>query len=209
MCAKLKVIFAKLCDTDRGVDVTWVSFCASICKYMEKRYSGVIMRAMASQITGASIVWSTVCSGTDQRKLQSSSPPAFVRGIPRWPVDSPPHKGPVAHPTISGMCLFWCQSKLISPSKTRFCLCSMFATICHIDINFISFFSFSVIQHTNPLHFQNGQLNKASHALFCVQQQWLLVTSMYIMALLNPELALYILLAHLFYLNWHDLFLCP
>ena len=52
------------------------------------------MSAMASQITGNSIVYSTVCSGTDQRKHQSSAPLAFVRGIHRWPVNSP-HKRPV------------------------------------------------------------------------------------------------------------------
>ena len=44
-------------------------------------YSYVIMSAMASQITGGSIVCSTVCSGVDQRKHQSSSSLAFVRGI--------------------------------------------------------------------------------------------------------------------------------
>ena len=49
--------------------------------------------AMASQITGVSIVCSTVCSGVDQRKHQSSASLALVRGIHRWPVDSP-HKGP-------------------------------------------------------------------------------------------------------------------
>ena len=32
--------------------------------------------------------------GADQRKQQSSASPAFVRGIRRWPVNSP-HKGPV------------------------------------------------------------------------------------------------------------------
>ena len=37
---------------------------------------------------------STVCSGADQRKHQSSASLAFVRGIHRWPVNSP-HKGPV------------------------------------------------------------------------------------------------------------------
>ena len=57
-------------------------------------YSDVIMGAMASQIIGVSIVCSTVCSGADQRKHQSSASLAFVRGIHRWPVDSP-HKGPV------------------------------------------------------------------------------------------------------------------
>ena len=57
-------------------------------------HSDVIMSAIASQITGVSIVCSTVCSGADQRKHQSSASLTFVRGIHRWPVDSP-HKGPV------------------------------------------------------------------------------------------------------------------
>ena len=57
-------------------------------------YSVVIMSPMASQITGVSIVYSTVCSGADQRKHQSSASLAFVRGIHRSPVNSP-HKGPV------------------------------------------------------------------------------------------------------------------
>ena len=37
-------------------------------------YSDVIMSAMASQITGDSIIYPTVCSGEDQRKHQSSAP---------------------------------------------------------------------------------------------------------------------------------------
>ena len=49
---------------------------------------------MASQITSLTIVYSTVYSGTDQRKHQSSASLVFVRGIHRWPVNSP-HKGPV------------------------------------------------------------------------------------------------------------------
>ena len=40
------------------------------------------------------IVYSTVYSGADQRKHQSSASLAFVRGFHRWPVNSP-HKGPV------------------------------------------------------------------------------------------------------------------
>ena len=52
------------------------------------------MSAMVSQITGVSVVCSTVCWGTDQRKYQSYASVAFVRGIHRSPVDSP-HKGPV------------------------------------------------------------------------------------------------------------------
>ena len=49
------------------------------------------MGKMASQITGVSIVYSTVCSGVDQRKHQSSASLAFVKGIRRWPVNYP-HK---------------------------------------------------------------------------------------------------------------------
>ena len=47
------------------------------------------MSAMVSQIAGVSIVYSTVCSGADQRKHQSSSSLDFVRGIQRWLVKSP------------------------------------------------------------------------------------------------------------------------
>ena len=38
------------------------------------------MSAMTSQITGVSIVYSTVCSGVGQRKHQSFAPLTFVRG---------------------------------------------------------------------------------------------------------------------------------
>ena len=52
------------------------------------------MGTMASQITSLTIVYSTVYSGADQRKHQSSASLAFVRGIHRGPVNSP-HKWPV------------------------------------------------------------------------------------------------------------------
>ena len=52
------------------------------------------MGMMASQITSLTIVYSTVCSGSDQRKHQSSASLAFVWGIHRGPVNSP-HKRPV------------------------------------------------------------------------------------------------------------------
>ena len=57
-------------------------------------YNDVIMSAMASQISSIPIVCSTVGSGADQRKHQSSASLAFARGIHRSPVNSP-HKGPV------------------------------------------------------------------------------------------------------------------
>ena len=52
------------------------------------------MGPMASQITSLTIVYSTVYSGTYQRKHQSSVLLGFVQGIHRWPVNSP-HKWPV------------------------------------------------------------------------------------------------------------------
>ena len=59
-----------------------------------QHYSDVTMSAMAYQITGVSMVNSTVCSDADQRKHQSSASLPFVRVIHRWPVNSP-HEGPV------------------------------------------------------------------------------------------------------------------
>ena len=52
------------------------------------------MRAMRFQITSLTIVYSTVYWGANQRKRQSSTSLVFVRGIHRWPVNSP-HKVPV------------------------------------------------------------------------------------------------------------------
>ena len=57
-------------------------------------YNDVIMDAIASQITSFTVVYSTVNSGADQRKHQSSASLAFQRRIHRWPVNSP-HKWPV------------------------------------------------------------------------------------------------------------------
>ena len=57
-------------------------------------HNGVIVSAMASQFTSITIVYSTVNSGADQSKHQSSALLAFVWGIHRGSVNSP-HKGPV------------------------------------------------------------------------------------------------------------------
>ena len=59
-----------------------------------KRYNGVIMGTIASQITSLPIVYSAVYSDADQRKHQSSASLAFVWWIHRGPVNSP-HKWPV------------------------------------------------------------------------------------------------------------------
>ena len=52
------------------------------------------MSTIASQITSLTIVYSTIYSGADQSKHQSSASLAFVWGIHRGPVNSP-HKWPV------------------------------------------------------------------------------------------------------------------
>ena len=59
-----------------------------------KHYSDMITRAMASQITGFSLLCSNVCSGADQREHANSASLAYVKGNQRWPLDSL-HKGPV------------------------------------------------------------------------------------------------------------------
>ena len=63
-------------------------------------YSVVIKGAMTFQTTVIPIVCSTVCSGADQSKHQSSASLAFVRGIHQWRVGSP-HKGPVTRKAFS------------------------------------------------------------------------------------------------------------
>ena len=63
-------------------------------KVSSDHYNYIIMGATASQITSLAIVYSTVYSGADQRKHQSSASLAFVWGIHLWPVNSL-HKWPV------------------------------------------------------------------------------------------------------------------
>ena len=57
-------------------------------------YNDVIMGSMTSQITSLATVYSTVHSRADKKNPQGSASLAFVRGIHRWPVNSP-HKEPV------------------------------------------------------------------------------------------------------------------
>ena len=80
-------------DKDSRIDVVLMSIRRESVRSMS-HYCDVIMGTMASQITSLSIVYSTVYSGPDQRKHQSSASLAFVWGIHRWPVNSP-HKWPV------------------------------------------------------------------------------------------------------------------
>ena len=67
---------------------------------------------MASQITSPPIALSTVYSGADQRKQQSSVSLAFVRGIHRWPVNSP-HKWPLTRKMFNLMTSSWRITHLV------------------------------------------------------------------------------------------------
>ena len=76
-----------------GLIVLWGG-CACHLFAAFEHYSDVITSLRASQITCITIVYWTVYSGVLQRKHQSSTSLAFVRGIHRSPVNIP-HKGPV------------------------------------------------------------------------------------------------------------------
>ena len=81
------VIFARI-ETANNKGASELSICLENCA---RAYTDVIMGAMASKITSLTIVYSTVYSGADKRKQQSSASLAFVWGSHRRPVKSP-HK---------------------------------------------------------------------------------------------------------------------
>ena len=118
--------------------IRWSEFLLAQCTPMARcfstialvhrvHYNDVIMSAMKSQITGLTIVYSTVCSHADQREHQSSASLAFVWGIHRWPVNSP-HKVPVTRKMFpfddvimlsSYRCVFSCLWVNLDPDEPR------------------------------------------------------------------------------------------
>ena len=68
------------------VSVVW--FCGCAKRSLQWRHN---KRDCVSSLTSLTMVYSTVYSGADQRKHQSSALLAFVRGFHRWLVNSP-HK---------------------------------------------------------------------------------------------------------------------
>ena len=62
-----------------------VCICICMCA---THYNDVIISTMASPITSLTDVYSTIHSGTDERKHQSSASLALVRGIHWWPMNS-------------------------------------------------------------------------------------------------------------------------
>ena len=61
-------------------------------------------------ISSLTIVYSSVYSGADQRKHQNSASLAIVRGIHRWPMNSP-HKWPVTRKSFHLMTSSWFQNE--------------------------------------------------------------------------------------------------
>ena len=96
-------------------------------------YNDVIMGTIPSQITSLTIVYSTVYSGADQRKHQSSVSLAFVRRIHRGPVNFP-HKRPVTRKYFHLMTSSW-TVLVLTPEyslRTRSTLGSlMLCVLCH------------------------------------------------------------------------------
>ena len=123
-------------------------------------YNVVIMSAIASQITGVWIVYSTVCSGANQRKHQRSGSLAFVRGIYRWPIKSP-HKGPVTRKCFHLMTSSWIIlflmilsinyyiTRNVCSGEILLCTNHLNASICAVVPLFIERYSHGVID--NPI----------------------------------------------------------
>ena len=93
---------------------SWMLYVYWTCR---NHYGDVIMGTMASEITSLTIVYSTVYSGADQRKHQSSASLAFVRGIHRGPVNSQ-HKWPVTRKMFHLMTSSWlCISQIMTYAR--------------------------------------------------------------------------------------------
>ena len=100
-------------------------------------YSDVITGAMPPQVTWPTIVYSTVYSVADQRKHQSSASLAFVRGIHRWPMNSP-HKWPVTRKMFPFDDVIMVKIKMHSVGSIHVCdglrFCSCLSHICNNSI---------------------------------------------------------------------------
>ena len=88
----------------------YLAILAGFVSYQPLNCGDVMMSVKGYQFTGVSIACSTVCSGANQRKHQSSASLAYVRGNHRSPVHSP-HKRPVTRkifPFDEVIILSWC-----------------------------------------------------------------------------------------------------
>ena len=96
----------------QAADLKWICYIVSV--HMLTHSIDIIMSTVMSQITSVSIVYSTVCSGADQRELRSCASLAFVRGIYRWPVNAP-HKGPERREMVlfDDVVMEWCMRFIV------------------------------------------------------------------------------------------------
>ena len=94
------------------------SLTMSINRPWISHYGDVTMGAITSQITSLMIVYSTVYSGADQSKHQSSASLAFVWEIHRGPVNFP-HKWPVTRKMFpfDDVIIYWIMFYVVFFSK--------------------------------------------------------------------------------------------
>ena len=138
------------------------------------------MNAMASQVTGLTIVYSTVYSGADQRKHQSSASLAFVRVIRRWQVNSQ-HNGPVTRKMFGNSAPSHYLNQCWPSSPTHICgtrgrlysrgvrRLSTHSSLCHWQVHFpslITSYSPDVNKFISPISLGDMKLYRATWFLF-------------------------------------------
>ena len=128
------------------------------------------MSMMASQITSLTIVYSTVYSGADQRKHQSSTSLAFVQGIHRWPVNSL-HKGKVTwkmfpFDDIIMLTIWWLLHVLLCYITLFFTRNSPESLVYGFWMNFQSCSSFLFIKSNNTMETPTRVIWKTRQSLF-------------------------------------------
>ena len=171
------IIYKTKHKPDRPFYKIWASTETTQCRWEQSplHYDDVTMSAMASQITSLTIV-SIVYSGADQRKHQSSASLAFVRGIHRWPVNSP-HKWPVTRKCSHLMTSSWVSIELIrwlsqqQERSTTFDI-TCWSLFSHFDKNFRFTHNKSVQQldfHISKLPF----LSFSKVSLWLLRSDWL------------------------------------
>ena len=116
ICENLKLNWSHITDKTRDLFNCGTIFILLTLQRSHNGHDGVSNH----QLT---IVYSSVYSGADQRKHQSSASLAFVRGIPRGPVNSP-HKGPVTRQICFHLVMSSCNCDLdISTHTPAFLTC--------------------------------------------------------------------------------------
>ena len=129
--------------------------------------------------TSITNVYSTIYSGADQRKHPSSASLAFVRGIHRWPVNSP-HKGPVTRemsPLMTSSCYshshLWWYTIRTTAYFTHTCkhICYYLPCVSDkttIQLRHVSVFASQIISNsTVSFRAYSGEQQNNSKALYC------------------------------------------